>query len=797
MTTTNYNSKNIDLTQIFKKYTTGPKASVTNCSVNSTDLNQIFAPLFLPSWSTLGSGLAGGGNGNKCGAIAIDSSGNVYAGGWFTTANGTSTVVNYIAKWNGTTWSQVGNGSGSNIGLNSVCNALAIDSAGNLYVGGAFTKAGGVNAAKVAKCNLSTGVWSQAGDGLNQECNALAFDPYGNLFAGGYFYLGSGGSGYIAKLAINTTTWITNLNGGLAGSQPCWSIACDLLGNVYAGGRFNKAGGTSGITANYIAKWTPSAPSSNTGTWSALPGLNNICYAIAIDSSNNVYAGGNFTTPANYIAKWTVTTSTWSALGTGLNNICYSLAFDPSGNLYAGGSFNSAGGITAYYIAKWTPLTSIWSTLNTSYIFQASISAIKTNSYGNVYAGGINFPISKYSISPEIPPTDYLVNNTDLNQIFAPINWLAFISGIYNGLSGGSATCYALIFDSAGNLYVGGSFTSVCNVSANNIAKFNGTTWSPLGSSAGNGLNGICYALAFDSSGNLYVGGAFTTASFSTTTISTRRIAKWTVTSSTWSALGGTGLDNGLNDNCYALTFDSSNNYLYVGGAFTEVRRGGPAVAFRIVRWTPTTSNWVSFGTLNNDCYALSLDSFGNVYAGGGFTTAGGITASRIAKFTLTTAAWSPLGNNGVGGSSFPFCNALAIDSSGNVYAGGSFTIAYNSDGTNITANRIAKFTVISSTWSALGSGLNSNCNTLKFDSTGNLYAGGSFTTADGNLANRIACWTPSSYSWSALGTGTNNGLGGICNAITFDSAKNLYVGGAFTTAGEIIANGIAKRVYV
>jgi hypothetical protein len=40
------------------------------------------------------------------------------------------------------------------------------------------------------------------------------------------------------------------------------------------------------------------------------------------------------------------------------------------------------------------------------------------------------------------------------------------------------------------------------------IAKWNGTTWSALGT----GMNGTVSALAFDSSGNLYAGGEFATA---------------------------------------------------------------------------------------------------------------------------------------------------------------------------------------------------------------------------------------------------------------------------------------------
>src|SRR5262245_47607892 len=56
-------------------------------------------------------------------------------------------------------------------------------------------------------------------------------------------------------------------------------------------------------------------------------------------------------------------------------------------------------------------------------------------------------------------------------------------------------------------LYVGGSFTIAGDVWASNIAKWNGTSWSALGS----GTNGDVFALTVYN-GNLIAGGGFSTA---------------------------------------------------------------------------------------------------------------------------------------------------------------------------------------------------------------------------------------------------------------------------------------------
>jgi len=66
-------------------------------------------------------------------------------GGSFTTAGGVP--ANYIAKWNGSTWSALGSG------MNRAVDALAV-SGSDLYAGGSFTTAGDKVSACVAKAEL-------------------------------------------------------------------------------------------------------------------------------------------------------------------------------------------------------------------------------------------------------------------------------------------------------------------------------------------------------------------------------------------------------------------------------------------------------------------------------------------------------------------------------------------------------------------------------------------------------------------------------------------------------------------
>jgi hypothetical protein len=81
--------------------------------------------------------------------------------------------------------------------------------------------------------------------------------------------------------------------------------------------------------------------------------------------------------------------------------------------------------------------------------------------------------------------------------------------------------------DGTGNLVISGEFTVVSDVIANYVAKWNGSSWSALGS----GMNGSVYALAVSGS-NVYAGGSFDMAGG----VAATNIAKWN--GGSWSALG-------------------------------------------------------------------------------------------------------------------------------------------------------------------------------------------------------------------------------------------------------------------
>jgi hypothetical protein len=132
-----------------------------------------------------------------------------------------------------------------------------------------------------------------------------------------------------------------------------------------------------------------------------------------------------------------------------------------------------------------------------------------------------------------------VVNDSDavypvrIDPTFSDANWVSM-----GGFPAVSGWVSAAAIDGLGNLYIGGSFTNVGNIFATNIAQWNGSSWSTLGS----GINSIVNALAVSGS-TLYAGGQFTTAGAVT---NANYIAQWN--GSSWAALG-----SGMNDWVYAL----------------------------------------------------------------------------------------------------------------------------------------------------------------------------------------------------------------------------------------------------
>jgi hypothetical protein len=161
----------------------------------------------------------------------------------------------------------------------------------------------------------------------------------------------------------------------------------------------------------------------------------------------------------------------------------------------------------------------------------------------------------------------------------------------------------------------------------------------------------------------------------------------------------------------------------------------------------------------------------GELWVGGSFNQAGGVTANNIAKWNGTQ--WTAI----AGGGANDEVRCMYVWN-GDLYVGGSF----GSIG-GITANGIARFN--GSVWSLLGSGTNAPVNGISHYGS-ELFVTGEFTYAGGTAADKLARWNGT--SWTNLSTGLN--FAGHC---LYNFGTWIYIGGLFTVAGSFPNNCIVK----
>lgn len=568
--------------------------------------------------------------------------GRLYAGGMFTMIGGTA--ASHIAEWDGDSWNSLG--SGVNSGVFDIC-----EYNGELIVGGTFSVAGEGMANRIARWNGAS--WQGVGSvGLNGAVYTLG-TYQGKLIAGGDF-TSADGTPTNRIASWNGSSWQPLAEGVSLSSGNAWvDNVVEYNGELVVVGHYSQAGNNQDLDSVGVAAWNGTHwRYIGLSIWSGVLWTEMLCGAVY---NGQLYLGGDFqyawsfagspsfrwTFNTKHIARWNGTT--WSAVGAGIRDASLSVGVKAmtthEGALYAGGSFDyTAGGWELNNLA-WFDGAS-WGPTGGGVRPTGSVAALESiyndSTHSQWLVVGGNYSSSQQGIA-----------------YYTSFDWWRSLPG---GVPNGPINTMCKWGD-PGFFAAGGSFTSIGDSAALNVALWKNGGWNHLG----NGLNGTVNDLCVYKN-QLYAAGNFSYSGLQ----SLNNIAVWVggYESGHWSPLL-----NGVNGPVNALTIFGDR--LIVAGQFSNA---GGIPASNIAQWDGL--GWLGMGTGlgSGSEYVADLIVFsGRLYACGMFDFGG---LNSIAMWN--GFGWSALGS-GLGASytnpPIPRADALAVVRD-TMYVGGCFDLA-------------------------------------------------------------------------------------------------------------------------
>ncbi len=773
-------------------------------------------------WNNLDGGLKGGGHVAGVWGMTVDAKGRLFVSGDFDFSVNGDQPMNKVAMYDGAKWRSLGSGLGNSTSQ-IVNTTLAIGN--DVYFGGVFAAPfGSANAKKnFARWNdeldftdylpVSTGgVVLQdttrepvvADQHWFLDYGGPSGDPFALVPNGDYIYMagaflntaGDGNLKNLARFHVNWERWeqVPGIDGTHANFIR--DIFSDDEGKLWVSGDFSRIGGTD---ADRVAKFDP-----KTSTWSPLRDAGALtdklgptsggAYAV-VKSGDYVYIGGfvfNSDDPKmRFIRRFNVTTSTWETVGAGLNNAVRALALDANGNVYAGGSFTgTADGSSAMNgLAMWDG--SRWSEVGGG--VDGAVRALTFAESGTLYVGG-QFTNAGGTAANNIAAWD-------------GVFWNSMDGGVQGG--GDVNGVYGISVDAEGRVYIAGDFerSTADETRLNKVAVYGDAgVWQPLGSGLGNSTSQIVNTVTTIGT-DAFFGGVFADANGSPN--KKKNFARWNPDVDFRDHVASVNapprpqdppkgpkpdelaeankhmfLEYGGPDGGDPFAMVRHGQYIYTAGAFQRITNKSGIKT--LARFNLETEQWETLPGLDGSqgwVRSLDIDHEGNLWVGGDFSSIGGVSARRIAKFNTATGQWSPLRDRNHPDEFGPVSGgAYATVRSGNyVYIGG---FIFNSD--NPAERYVRRFNLTTNTWETAGNGLNGRVNAMVVDANGHVIAGGSFTGSGTTPISSLAKWD--GEKWLPVG----GGIDGVVRTMKIDVDGTLYVGGDFIQAGSTQVNMVA-----
>lgn len=449
--------------------------------------------------------------------------------------------------------------------------------------------------------------------------------------------------------------------------------------------------------------------------------------------------------------------------GTGFNDIVKATCIQPDGKIIVGGWFDEYNGVGRNFIARLNPDGSNDATFNIGTGFMGYsyeyVKAITLQADGKILVGG----------------SFEGFNGINRNRIVR-LNANGTIDATFNPGTGFNDAVSAIAVQTDGKIIVGGAFTQFNGTTMNRIARLNPNGTLDATFAIGTGFNGV-NTISIQTDGKIVVGGFFT--QYNGTTMN--RIARLNTNGSLDPGFNiGTGFDYTVN--CTAIQPDGK---IIVGGWFDEFNG---VTTENIARLNSNGSLDATFNTgtgFSADVNSVAIQSDGKIVVGGQFSQFNGLPTGRIARLNTNGSADLTF-NSGTGFNGRVDC--IAIQTDGKIISGGDFTL-----NNEHSRNRIARLKTDGSLdptfFNALGA--SDQVVTMAIQPDGKIVIGGNFTAFNGELINHIARLHPDGTLDTTFHVGT--GFNTQVNTIEIQPDGKLIMGGGLSLFNGTPINEIVR----
>jgi uncharacterized delta-60 repeat protein len=494
----------------------------------------------------------------------------------------------------------------------------------------------------------------------------------------------------------------------------------------------------------------------------------------AIQSDGKIIVGGYFVNynnvSANYIIRLNAdgTRDASFDIGTGFNDYVNSIRIQLDGKIIVAGKFTTYKGVARNRIVRLNSDGSVDASFNIGTGLDGEVFSLCLQSDGKIIVGG-SFGVYNAQSAVKI----VRLNSDGTKDA-------SFSSG--SGFNGSLSVVNDVKVQSNGKIVVGGKFSSYSSTSVSNIIRLNSDGTVDSSFVSGTGFSDVVNRIAIQADGGIIVGGNFV----SYNGVTANRIIRLNSdgTKDAQFATGSAFGDNSVRD------VKISGNKILVGGSFTSYN-GSPVAG--IVQLLADGSKDLSFNLSNVSLIngtlftveSIEVESSGKILVGSNKALLGG---RNISGLTRLNAFGANDGSMYQGNGFTNLVKSTAQQNDGKLIIGGDFTF-YN----NIHVHRLCRLNTDGTLDVSfnVGTGFNDVVNKVLVLSDGKILVGGRFTTYNGTTVNRLVRLNSDGSIDASFVIGS--GFDSEVNTIALQMDGKILFGGMFTNYKGVPVNYIIR----